>query len=473
MAISALTVYEVRPNTGADTNSGGFVTGASGTDYSQQASPQYALTGLTTAAANAIILSASAAADMVGNIIRITAGTNFITGLYQITAVSVGVSITVDRTCTSAAGAAGTANIGGAIKTLGQLHTILTTSNNNATGQTAWVKAEITITTAVQISLSPNGGNGSQSTQINGYTTTRGDNGQVTIQRSSGTGFTLLFMQVSGQVIIRNFILDGNSGGTLQGGQFLGAYVQIENFKAMNCPSGGILFNNTNNKAIRCVATANGSYGFSTEQGNGPNVFIDCVAYANTGTGFLGAVGMYIGCISGNNTGAGSDGFGSSAGLGQNSQYLIIEACAAYTNGRDGFKFSNTIQCTVVFENCWAWGNGTSDIVCTATAVTSGGITNNHNAYATQSGYPASTSDVVLTGDPTVAGASNNFALNSTVGAGAALRAAGFPGAYAVGGTGYQDIGPIQHQDAAPITNVIYVLAPNVTNYLIEEGDEW
>ena len=48
-------------------------------------------------------------------------------------------------------------------------------------------------------------------------------------------------------------------------------------------------------------------------------------------------------------------------------------------------------------------------------------------AYVTSSNYTAGPGDVVLSGDPTTAGASNNFALNSTAGGGAACAGAGFP----------------------------------------------
>ena len=58
---------------------------------------------------------------MKDNIINITGGTNFTTGHYQIISVVVGVSVTVDRNCTTAAGAAGTANIGGAKQTIGAM----------------------------------------------------------------------------------------------------------------------------------------------------------------------------------------------------------------------------------------------------------------------------------------------------------------------------------------------------------------
>ena len=456
-AVPATAVYEVRPTNGVDTNGGAFIPGSSGTDYSQQNAAQYALTGLTTAAANAIILSASASADMVGNLIQITGGTNFTTGQYQIVSVSVGVSITVDRNVTSAAGAAGTGNIGGALKTLGKVCGIFAAANQNATGQTAWVKAEATITTGAQITCSPNGGSSNnQATQINGYTTSRGDSGQVTIQANAGSAFTLLFMQVTGPVIIRNFILDGNSRTTLQCGQFLGAYVQVENFKATNCPNGGFLFNNTNNSCWRCLSTGNGAYGFSMEQGNGPNFATDSVAVNNTGTGFFGAVFSCTRCLSGNNTGVSSDGFGGTNGLGKNSTYAVLDHCIAYANGRDGFFFGTAITARVLFLNNIAWGNTTTDVLF-GTAVTSGGITGDYNAYATSSGYPVGAHDVTLSVDPTVAGASNNFALNNTTGGGAAIRAKAFPGVLATGGTGFADLGPLQSQAASAAVAIGFV----------------
>lgn len=113
--ISAAAIWRVRPS-GTATGGGFYVSG--GTDYSQQDAPQYALTGVTTAGADAILLSASAAADMVGNGVYIASGTNFTVGWYEVASVSVGVSITLDRTCTTGAGAAGVVNIGGALNTV-------------------------------------------------------------------------------------------------------------------------------------------------------------------------------------------------------------------------------------------------------------------------------------------------------------------------------------------------------------------
>ena len=53
MALSANTVLEVR-NGGSDTNGGGFVTGAAGTDWSQQDAAQYSVTDGVTAGTTTI-----------------------------------------------------------------------------------------------------------------------------------------------------------------------------------------------------------------------------------------------------------------------------------------------------------------------------------------------------------------------------------------------------------------------------------
>lgn len=114
-AISGSAVWDIRSTaTAANANGCFFVTGATGTNYSEQNAAQFNLTGVTTTAASATLLSTSASTDMVGNGTHITAGTNFITGWYEIVSVVAGVSLTVDRTATTAAGTGGVVNIGGA-----------------------------------------------------------------------------------------------------------------------------------------------------------------------------------------------------------------------------------------------------------------------------------------------------------------------------------------------------------------------
>ncbi len=74
-----------------------------------------------------------------------------------------------------------------------------------------------------------------------------------------------------------------------------------------------------------------------------------------------------------------------------------------------------------------------------ASPFTVGGITN---------GFGSAT-DLVLTADPFVNAAAGNFALNTTAGGGALLRAAGFPGVFPGAlSTGYLDIGAVQSAGA-------------------------
>ncbi len=174
MAITAAAVYEIRTTaTAGNVNGGFFKTGATGTNFSTQDAAQYALTGLTSAGAGAVILTASAAADMVGNGIKVTGGTNFTVERYEILSVVVGVSITVDRNCTSGVGAAGTANVGGALS-LGSSDDAV--FENAVAGNKFYVKqGTYTLGGAVSISA---GGTAISAILVEGYAVTRGDRPQ-------------------------------------------------------------------------------------------------------------------------------------------------------------------------------------------------------------------------------------------------------------------------------------------------------
>lgn len=179
MAASAASVFEVRSTaTAGNVNGGAFVAGASGVDYSQQDTAQYALTGVTSAGAGNTILSASAAADMVGNFIYVVSGTNFTTSMrFEITAVSAGVSITcatnkVGASISTGVGATGVMNVGGALS-LGAANDT-TSLNEMAPGNTLYIKAgTYTLGSAITGLTS---GTGLLPIKYIGYTTTRGDN---------------------------------------------------------------------------------------------------------------------------------------------------------------------------------------------------------------------------------------------------------------------------------------------------------
>lgn len=178
MAVAATMVWEIRSTaTAGNVNGGGFKPGATGTDYSQQNAAQYNLTGIASSGAGNVVLSALAAANMVGNIAHVISGTNFTAGWFEITSVSVGVSITFSTNKAGAAictgvGASGVINIGGALS-LGDASDDAAFENGVA-GNTFWIKNG-TYTLGTTVSISSAFGNRADAITVQGYKTTRGE----------------------------------------------------------------------------------------------------------------------------------------------------------------------------------------------------------------------------------------------------------------------------------------------------------
>lgn len=211
-------VGEIRTG-GSSTNGGGYSTG--GTDYSQQNSAQYALSGVTSAGAGNIVLTASAATDMIGNVGYVVSGTNFTTtSRFEVASVSAGVSITFKTNAAGASiatgiGAAGVINIGGAF-TLGG-------SNEDAyfeefqAGNLVYIKAG-TYTPGAIITIAAAGGT-SNPIKMYGYNVTRGDNPTGATRPfidfgantcTFGANWEIYYMQFTGTAA--NTVTLGNSG---------------------------------------------------------------------------------------------------------------------------------------------------------------------------------------------------------------------------------------------------------------------
>lgn len=447
MALSANSVFEVR-TAGNDTNGGGFVTGAAGTDYSQQDAKNTA-TGAddstTDAVANGTTTITSATAvfgtTIVGNIIYLQGGSGALAaGRYQVTARASTTSITVDRTV--AAGTGITMNIGGAVLTLGILGS--TTATIMVNENKIWIKAGTYTITSASNNISAGCYSKGINVAIEGYQTTRGDLGTPPVIIADGVITTFTFINLFGAIdLVRNISFNGNSRTSSRGVNLAANGIAIRCVFA-NFTNSGII-GNTLSYAINCIAT-----GCATSSAFRDINCSNCVAHTNTQVGFgIGINGGTLSrCIAYSNTGATTDGF-AIAGTG-----LQIINCTAYANGRDGFRLASATNQILI--NCIAEDNVAAGI---------NNSTNSNNVqFVNCAAFSNATDFTIGTGSFNVnldsitysAGAFTNagagdFSLNNTAGGGADLRAAGIPGAFPGGlTTGFLDIGAAQHEDPTP-----------------------
>ena len=437
-ALSASTVWEVRPS-GADTNGGGFVSGASGTDYSQQDSAQFSGTDLastngTSASPTVTSATHNFASTDVGNIIQITAGTSWTTGFYQIVSVNSNAA-TLDRVCGSSASlSGGTWAEGGALASIGKCGSGFVSGNilyiNNA-GATVY-----SITSATY-NISNGCFGPTAYGSIIGYATNRtitNTDAQPTLQLNVASG--IMFGPTAGGSGIRiyNLTLDGNSQTSSRCFASLETIVDHCTLKGW---TGSTVFAGT---TWCCKITGNHAINL---YGTNAAAFF-CEAYANTTTPFQGSECTFANCVSYKNTGVTTDGFGLQVG----SRYLN---CVAYGNGRYGFNATGSAGPSFMV-NCVSEGNVTGALGQTTPvsapivikfAYDSGFNLTGINTYST--GVIHYTNGSVFNNP-----AGNDFSLNNIAGRGALLRAAGFATFPAGVMVGHPDIGAVQSGSPGP-----------------------
>lgn len=439
MAISASAFWEVR-TAGNDTNGGGFVSGASGTDFSQQDSKNTGASNKSVtdavAVGTGVITSATASftAAMVGNIVYLQGGTGTLTAVWrQVTVFTSATSITVDANVASGTGI--TLNIGGALLSPALACASITSGNR------IYVKSGTYTMTTVSTNVANGCLNPGAVVLIQGYGTARDDFGTQPLFQASGIS-TFTIMQSGSACVFQNIIVDGASLTSSRGISSTAAGAHLYKCTAKNCTNNGFVTNSSQTPCVLCYAT-----GCSTQPAFAVLNAFGCVAAANTITGFSMTNGSYVYCLSYSNTGASSDGF-TSGGI-----MSIISNCVAYGNGRDGFRPTTSSGSTYI--NCIAEANTgfgfnanslTIHLVNCATYNNTAGATNLLAGFITTNlGFITNT-----TGTFFVNAASGNFALNNITNQGALARAAGIPGATLDGtSTGFLDLGPIQHQDPA------------------------
>jgi hypothetical protein len=421
-------------------------------DYSQRLAAAISYTDLTSAASGLVITSAAHpfAKQQVGNSLVVTSGTNFTAGRYVVASVSASAATLVGAAnVTTGIGASGVGGLGGCLASPGGagIHSIAS--------QGFCIKsATYTITSATQNiaagCFKPTGGVAATHTWIEGYQTVRGDRGtRPTLILNTGVSTTKLIDLSAGtyQRCI-NLILDGHAETSSQG-VLLGTFTYLELIKAQNCTNSG--FSSAGGFLNKCEATGCSTQpAFALAGGNATITgLFACESHGNTVTGISMVGNIAVDCLSYSNSGATSDGFymGSSRGVCIN--------CNAYNNGRSGFRGDTGNP--YAFINCVAeanaeYGFGSDNVT-------------GHNPYLifpanynnTSGAYASATYNnslvfgaITLTASPFTSATGGNFALNNTAGAGALLRAHGYPTAFPSGNTSnYLDAGAAQHQETA------------------------
>jgi len=435
MALSSASVWEIR-TAGAATNGGGFVTGAAGTDYSQQDAKNTVGNNISTtdavAVGTGVITSATATftSAIVGNIIYLQGGTGALAaGWYQVTARASTTSITIDRSV--AAGTGITMNIGGANSDPAIVAPLLVATN------TVYQKAgTYTITSA---STNVAGGCVAVSVRVKweGYQTTRGDLGTKPIYLASGISTFTLFSATGLSSAYRNLEFDGAALTSSRGFAQNSAQTYNDLLTARNCTNSGFALIGTPMYATRLFATGCTTAGAAINGSAATAVLTACEATGNTVTG-ISTLGSVMSCLSWNNTGATTDGILTS----------VAKNCTSYGNGRDGYR---TTLNGVYLANCIAEANGAfgfNDPNTSASLLNCAGF--NNTSGATSGVFVFNAGFVTGTASFFTNAVGGDFSLNNTASAGASARAAGIPGVFPGGlTTGYLDIGAAQHADPA------------------------
>lgn len=448
MALSGATTWEVR-DTGSDSNGGGFVPGATGTDRSQQDAAFATLTAAsvihtTTTQINVAVGDFTVSAADVGNLLQITGGTAT-AGFYQITAADVvNNRWTVDRSA-GTAGQTVVGAMGGALLTVGKvMGAAVSGSVSPSPGirNHVWVKGSFTITATITIPSTTDG------LLVEGYSSTRGDGGRATVTTATNSVHLFTFNSAHGGMVFRNFNFT-NTAGTPASGFTQTAFNNVLDLRFTNCSFDGFTsvdlpnpglegrwniwfsrceIRNCTGQAVKLATNSNSSVSmFDTWVHDNASDGIGCTSSTNN-TGSI----TCIMCLFTDNTGKGINMTRQSSSGGTARAYMDLYNNTFANNGSDGVSWTSLIfeGMLRLYGNIF-YGNGGWGLTATANNILD--LDAFANAYGSNSSgdiqnLASGVGDVTLTADPFVDSGSQDYNLNNDAGGGAACRNAGFPG---------------------------------------------
>jgi hypothetical protein len=438
---------------------GGFSAWAGlGTDRSNASSAFVVLDGATITASNGgtgatITISGYTVvtADL-GNYVKITAGTNFTAGTYEITAVNTGSNTwTLDTNCTSGAGSAMVGKMGGSRLTIASAVAVAVAS------QVINIKSgTYTLTSAIAWS--------SKGLGFSGFGTTKHDYGTRPLI-TTATNSTVLFAPTSGfgvryifsNMSFSNTAVTRANGMTAGQGTFILDTCLFDGFVAAIDPTAVAsieyqIWTNCEIKNCTVNSTTSGAVWSNPNDSNHCGLVMrNCFVHDNTGNGiYLKSQNLGFSlqnCLITNN---GTNGV--KCDVSQPQGHII--RCTIANNTTNGLNFTAGMGAVQIEENIF-YGNTTTGILAAFGSGTDYIILPlfyRNNAFGSNgtnvtTGVTTGTNPITLTADPFTNAASKDYTLNSTVGGGASLKGIS---ADFVGLTDFQDIGAMQTAGTAP-----------------------
>jgi hypothetical protein len=341
----------------------------------------------------------------------------------------------------------------------------------SASALPVYVKATgaYTVTSAFTAGTSNNG-----PVVIVGYTTTRGDNGRFTWTTSTNSIVLVNFS--SGQNVIFQNIAFTSTAGT-PGDGIGNANTAVFGCTLINCSMNGFRYGingdwNIQNIIYLTLDNCEVSGCSIGVNNSGTTVILNSYIHGNSSHGYFNeaphAIGVtFVRSVFYNNGGKGAE-------VDAGTQYVSVVNCAFVSNTSDGLEVGGQNPgVPLTINNTIFVSNGGFGLNVPSQGYGAGSIRNNayfnNTSGATSRAALAGMNDVTLTGSPFNNPSGDDFGLNSTAGAGAACKAAGWQGNLNGAGANL-DIGPVQSAGSGgggAVTN--YIISKNVTQIIVED----
>lgn len=320
-----------------------------------------------------------------------------------------------------------------------------------AAGDVLNVKASANYTPGSTITQAVAGTVAAGPVTIRGYTTTPGDGGVATITSGSATDY----FSVTGHATTFQSLKFAYTG---TGARAIKAGADILGLSVVDCEFSGCSYGVDGEYVTNFAMVAASVVRCKFTGGVGPQIavmsgVVDCCYIAgSTGDGVRGGAATGATCVVvvANSVITGCS-YGINFPANRISQLMLVNSVVrSSTNDNIKFATQSSVAGLVARNSVieLAGGYGINSVDYLGYAVQRNLAFRSNTSGNRSAKVAAGLGDITLTADPWTATATPDYSLNATSGGGAALKNAGFPGVSRAG-TGYEDVGPLRHQDPA------------------------